>query len=241
MLRLFAFFVRHHLLNRADIVRPFLLEPLQVQLFERLQYPEGPLSPPQSLQDVQAVFHMAHERFPAAQIVASTMDAFATTLAPIRQQLPAVTYELGDTWIQGVGTDPLKVSQFRELLRLRRRWFAEGRLDPASHESQDFHRALLLVPEHTWGLDVKTHLADFGRYASDELTSANLTHNFMNNKKGRHFSMPVLALRYSQRSNAVSELHGQVARKMWNFLWSKVREEDVPPGSWWIEIVDNEG
>jgi hypothetical protein len=127
---------------------------------------------PQSLEEVEAVFDVAHERFPAAQIAASTMDAFAAQLARIRHQLPVVTLELGDTWIQGVGTDPLKVSQFRELLRLRRRWSAEGQLDPASRESRNFHRALLLIPEHTWGLDVKTHLADFGRYASNEFRAA---------------------------------------------------------------------
>ena len=36
---------------------------------------------------------------------------------------------------------------------------------------------------------------------------------------GESFSMGVLALRYSGGRNAVSELHGHVARKMWNFLW----------------------
>ncbi len=41
------------------------------------------------------------------------------------------------------------------------------------------------------------------------------------------FSMPVLALRFSGQANGVSELHGQVARKMWSFLWPGVKEEDV--------------
>ncbi|MEX1247501.1 MAG: alpha-glucan family phosphorylase [Anaerolineales bacterium] len=41
------------------------------------------------------------------------------------------------------------------------------------------------------------------------------------------FSMPVLALRFSARHNAVSELHGRVSRRMWNFLWPAVKEEDV--------------
>jgi starch phosphorylase len=45
---------------------------------------------------------------------------------------------------------------------------------------------------------------------------------------GETFSMPVLALKMSRYSNGVSELHGQVARKMWNFLWPGVKEEDVP-------------
>jgi starch phosphorylase len=45
---------------------------------------------------------------------------------------------------------------------------------------------------------------------------------------GESFSMGVLALRYSEGRNAVSELHGHVARKMWHSLWQDLEIEDVP-------------
>jgi starch phosphorylase len=45
---------------------------------------------------------------------------------------------------------------------------------------------------------------------------------------GETFSMGVLALRLSEGRNAVSELHGRVARGMWNFLWPERAEADVP-------------
>lgn len=45
---------------------------------------------------------------------------------------------------------------------------------------------------------------------------------------GESFSMPVLALRFSQGRNAVSELHGQVTRQMWSFLWPNTPLSDVP-------------
>jgi starch phosphorylase len=45
---------------------------------------------------------------------------------------------------------------------------------------------------------------------------------------GETFSMGVLALCYSEGRNAVSALHGQVARHMWNFLWPERKENDVP-------------
>ncbi len=45
---------------------------------------------------------------------------------------------------------------------------------------------------------------------------------------GETFSMPVLALKLSDHCNAVSELHGEVARKMWQFLWPQRDAADVP-------------
>jgi starch phosphorylase len=45
---------------------------------------------------------------------------------------------------------------------------------------------------------------------------------------GDTFSMPVLALKLSERANAVSKLHGQVARKMWTPLWPGKDENDIP-------------
>ena len=51
---------------------------------------------------------------------------------------------------------------------------------------------------------------------------------------GEAFSMPALALHLSDGLNAVSELHGQVARRMWGYMWPKRRVEEVP-----IEHVTN--
>ena len=45
---------------------------------------------------------------------------------------------------------------------------------------------------------------------------------------GDTFSMPILAMHLANQRNAVSELHGEVSRKMWHFLWPDRREEDVP-------------
>jgi starch phosphorylase len=42
------------------------------------------------------------------------------------------------------------------------------------------------------------------------------------------FSMGILALRNSAGRNAVSELHGEVSRRMWHFLWNDKPEQDVP-------------
>jgi hypothetical protein len=87
----------------------------------------------------------------------------ANAVKPHEHALPVLTQEIGDTWIYGVPSDPLKVAHFRELLRLRRRWIGSGRF--ALGDSTDL--ALLehaaLAAEHTWGTDTKTWL-DFEHY-----------------------------------------------------------------------------
>ncbi len=45
---------------------------------------------------------------------------------------------------------------------------------------------------------------------------------------GETFSMPILAIRFSEHLNGVSELHGQVAREMWGFLWPEQKVDEVP-------------
>ena len=47
---------------------------------------------------------------------------------------------------------------------------------------------------------------------------------------GETFVMPVLAIRLSERANAVSELHGHVSRDMWNFIWPGKKADSVPIG-----------
>jgi len=51
---------------------------------------------------------------------------------------------------------------------------------------------------------------------------------------GETFSMPILALKLSGGSNGVSELHGEVSRDMWKFLWEDRDVKDVP-----IDYVTN--
>src|SRR5215212_4667173 len=126
---------------------------------------------PQTAAQVRAEFAALHNRFPDARIIASTLDAFAERLLEVKDQLPVVTGELGDTWIHGVGSDPKKVSDFRELCRLRHHWLETGQAQPDDPQFQAFSRALLLVPEHTWGMDEKIYLDDYQTYTRAQFDS----------------------------------------------------------------------
>ena len=119
---------------------------------------------PQSVDEVLEVYRDKRSMFPGAQVFASTLDAFAKKLESVRATLPVLDAEIGDTWIHGVGSDPIKVSRYRELLRLRMEWLKDKKASYQDKRFDNFNRKLMLVPEHTWGMDEKTHLGDHEAY-----------------------------------------------------------------------------
>ncbi|RKL65002.1 glycoside hydrolase [Salipaludibacillus neizhouensis] len=127
---------------------------------------------PSSREEIANQFAELQERFPNADIKASTMDAFAEKLLAVKDTLPIITEEIGDTWIHGAGTDPYKLAGYREILRLRLKWLSEGNLDKNSKEYDVLSENLSLVAEHTWGMDLKKHLPDFTNYSKPDFTIA---------------------------------------------------------------------
>jgi hypothetical protein len=127
---------------------------------------------PQSVEQVADVYREIRAALPGSHVFASTLSAFAQHLESVRAALPVITDEIGDTWIHGVGSDPVKVSRFRELLRLREEWIKAGRASYADRRFVNFNRRLLLVPEHTWGMDEKTWLNDHENYSREDFQAA---------------------------------------------------------------------
>ncbi|MFH8476260.1 DUF5054 domain-containing protein [Streptomyces sp. NPDC018000] len=119
---------------------------------------------PPSADDVEELFARLSEAYPGATIVASTLDAFAAAVLPMRAHLPVVEQEIGDSWIHGVASDPILTARLRALLRLRTAWVDAGVLVPGTAECDGFSDALLLITEHTWGEDLKTFLPDYVHY-----------------------------------------------------------------------------
>lgn len=124
---------------------------------------------PQSAEEYLAEVARWRERLPGFEVQGSTLDAFAAALRPVRAGLPVLTAEIGDSWIHGSGADPRLVADLRALLRVRRSWLASGRVGPDDERLRGFHENLLLVCEHTWGMDEKTFLTDTTHYRRDQL------------------------------------------------------------------------
>ena len=121
---------------------------------------------------VESYYAKLRARYPNANVRASTLDAFAIELRQVRDSLPVITSEIGDTWIHGVGSDPTKMRQFRNLNSLRRHWIRGGAIDLESPQGKAFSKHLMCVTEHTWGLDVKTHMTNFNAYKAADFAVA---------------------------------------------------------------------
>ncbi len=113
------------------------------------------LGPP-TAEEVRGAHRDLRGRFPGADVVASTLDGFAAALAASGavDDLPLVTAEIGDPWLFGAASDPVKVAGYRRALAARSARAGEPDLVAAVDDQ------LLLVAEHTWGLDQKVAFPD---------------------------------------------------------------------------------
>lgn len=134
-------------------------------------------SGPPTRDDLDCFYAEMEIKYPNAAIEGGSLDDFAAELPAVRENLPVVTEEIGDTWIHGVASDPLKTAQLKRLLSLAERWIAEGLLLRGSHEYEAFMENLLLVCEHTWGLDTKKHLLDFSNWGKTDFARARRNDN----------------------------------------------------------------
>lgn len=126
----------------------------------------GPSSP----DEIQAIYEKLHQEYPEAEITAGDLNDLALMVRPITRYLPVITQEIGDSWIHGAGTDPKKLSMYRSLLRLAKTC--------TEAEKEALYRSLLLIPEHTWGMDEKKHLHDWHNFSREHLAEMRSEPNF---------------------------------------------------------------
>lgn len=110
---------------------------------------------PQNVGHVIETLDQIKEENPKYDVQASTLDNYWNELRYIRDTLPVVTQEIGDTWIHGTGSAPRRLSRFFACQRAYDQFSSD--LTPSRRA---FGRKLLEVAEHTWGVDIKTYLRD---------------------------------------------------------------------------------
>lgn len=113
---------------------------------------------PHTVDEIDDIYSDLKRRFPNAQIKAGSFTDIAMAVEPLRATLPIITQEIGDTWIYGAASDPLKVARYREIARLRNEWISAKKLPIGGAIDQQLLRRLALAPEHTWGTDTKRYI-----------------------------------------------------------------------------------
>lgn len=124
---------------------------------------------PHTVDETKKIYRDLRSRFPNAKVSASNLSEIATAVNAFRDKFPVITDELGDTWIYGVPSDPVKVARYREVARMRREWIKDGHFHTGDETDRNLLRRLALVPEHTWGTDTKRYL-DYDHYKPRDLS-----------------------------------------------------------------------
>ncbi len=125
-------------------------------------------SGPHTPEEIAAIYAKLRGQFPGATVEASNLNEVAAVVDGVRERLPVVMEEIGDTWIYGAASDPVKVAQYREVSRMRAAWLRQGRFKNGDETDRRMLRRLLLAVEHTWGTDTKSYL-DNDHYRAKDL------------------------------------------------------------------------
>ena len=130
--------------------------------------------PPDSVAEIAGDLAGVKAAFPGARVFFSTFDNFTASGfldAAVLAQLPVVTSEMGDTWVHGAGSDPVRTAFFRRAGALRSLCVARGACSEGDPVLQNFTRLVLKCGEHTWGKDIKGFLHDTNHWTNAELAA----------------------------------------------------------------------
>lgn len=117
-------------------------------------------------------FEKIRKKYKDYNVVAGTLDDIAEKLWAIKDNLPVVKEEIGDTWIHGVSSDPYKYGAIKMLEDMRNEWLRKKLISPDSKAYKDFTSNLLCLTEHTAGRGVLNAFRDFDNYLKPDFLEA---------------------------------------------------------------------
>ena len=133
---------------------------------------------PHSLSGIKEIYATAKTKYPNAMITATSLNEVAKDINSMMDKIPVLTSEIGDTWIHGFGSSPLRIARYRALSRLYSQWIQSGRMDVNNPATVDFAVRLGMIAEHTWGVDHKTHVKNWDKYDVEAFTAVRNTQPF---------------------------------------------------------------
>ena len=138
--------------------------------------------------------------YPDYIVEAGTMDDFAEAIWEVREKLPVIENEIGDTWIHGSVTDPYKAGALRTLISLKEKWLVNGSLVKNTDEYYRICEGILCLAEHTCGLDSKMYLADYENYLKKDFIKARKRDKVILKHPLREYPLNYNVLKYRKKS-----------------------------------------
>ncbi|MBK5201818.1 MAG: DUF5054 domain-containing protein [Spirochaetaceae bacterium] len=129
---------------------------------------------PPSSEQVINTYKLLKEKYPLYDIIPSNLDNYARAILPYADQFPVLDKEIGDTWIHGIASDPNKVLIYEKLLSYGEKLINEKKLIINSEIYNNYYGYLLMIPEHTWGLDCKKYLPDYSNWSIEDFKEARM-------------------------------------------------------------------
>jgi glycogen phosphorylase len=141
--------------------------------------------------------------------------------------------------LQAIGLEPtvyhmneghsafLALEHTQQLMRKHRLSFAEARELASASLTFTTHTPVEAGHDYFPPDLVERYLGDIARQLG--ISSVDFMHLGRTKNIG-DFCMTVLALRFASRANGVSQLHGDVSRRMWQWMWPNLPLDEVPIG-----------
>lgn len=165
---------------------------------------------------VMAKLDKIKAEFPDYDVEAGTLDDYAEAIWQVKDKLPIVEDEIGDTWIHGSASDPYKSASLRELMRLKSEWLADGSMERNSKEYTGFTDNILCIAEHTCGMDTKTYFADYDNYLKADFQRARKRDKIIVRHPFRDFPYNIL--------NIINKTHNKCSYSIIEKSWLEQRK-----------------
>lgn len=170
------------------------------------------------------------EKYSDYEVVAGTLDDYAEKIWAVRDKLPVITDEIGDTWIHGAASDPYKSACLRALIRLKNEWLSDGTMKKGNEEYNNLCDILLCIAEHTCGMDVKIALGEYINYPKPKFNKVRDKKNYQKieaswAEQREYIKKAVGALNNSHKIQALAELQKLMPKNAFDKLSTQAGEE----------------
>jgi hypothetical protein len=99
-----------------------------------------------SLAEIHRNNDILRQSYPGARIISSSFQNFLEDISGISSELELFSYDISDSWLQGIGSDPKRVQQYQALQRALETCFERKLCTTNDEELINGSRFLVKIP-----------------------------------------------------------------------------------------------